>query len=120
MSAYGQLRKISLQLSSLTSSPVGSQMKGNLVTASAAPSVNVPSLSVERPPLIPSLNKASAVPGDATGRISPIPPTSYRPTTIPSLSLGSEKQLKNIGKKSLSFLKSTFFSPEPASTESNT
>ena len=118
MSAFGQLRKIRLQLDTLKTGIVGSQVTGgNLVTASAADtsSARVPRLSVERPPLIPSLNKASAVPGDATGRISPIPPTSYRPTTIPSLSLGSEKQLKNIGKKSLSFLKSNFFSPEPAS-----
>jgi hypothetical protein len=116
MSAYGQLRKISLQLASLTSSPVGSQMKGNIVAASAPPSVNVPSLRVERPPSPPALGITSAVPRDRTGRISPIRLTRYSPPSIPNVSLGDSSKLKIVGEK----LRTKFFSPEPESTELNT
>jgi hypothetical protein len=112
MSAFGQLRKIRLQLDTLKTGIVGSQLKGNLVTASAAPSVNVPSARVERPPSPPALGMDPAVPRakDRTGRISSVLPTRYSPTaTIPSFSLGSPERLENMGK----YLKTKFFSDTP-------
>ena len=100
MSAFGQLRKIRLQLDTLKTGIVGSQLKGNLVTASAAPSVNVPSARVERPPSPPALGMDPAVPRakDRTGRISSVLPTRYSPTAIPSFSLDRDK-LKITGEK---------------------
>jgi len=99
MSAFGQLRKIRLQLDTLKTGIVDSQLKGNLVTASAAPSINVPSARVERPPSPPALRITPAVPGDRTGRISSVLPTRYSPTAIPPISLGDSDKLKIAGEK---------------------
>ena len=87
-----------LRLASLASA-VGSSVKGNIVAASAPPSVNVPSLRVERPPSPPALRITSAVPKDRTGGVSSVIPTRYSPTDISNVSLGDSGKLTIAGQK---------------------
>ena len=86
-------------------------MKGNIVAASAPPSINVPSVRVERPPSPPALRITSAVPKDRTGGVSSVIPTRYSPTDISNVSLGDSGKLKIAGQKlRTKWDKSNFFS----------
>jgi len=117
MSVAAQLYKVAKQLKTLGPETVGSQLKGNLVTASAPPSVNVPRARVKRPPSAPELRIASAVPRDRTGGISTVLPRSYSPTSVPSFpispqfgTLGENISAKYDLKEKYEKLKKDFFS----------